>query len=146
MLKGMLSQKWWNSKISFEFHYSDSWSPKSPATRLFVQQFVQLTSNKTSKPVLRNPPMTDGFPSQRASNAESFSRTWRHHAVEYIVYYIVYLGSLTFEVQANVIYSVEHIFFFMGPVCNQVTGGEGLLYESVLARWELILPPRGHVA
>ena len=44
-------------------------------------------SKKTSK--LRvtglyegNPPVTVGFPSQKASNAEKVSIWWRHHAVE----------------------------------------------------------------
>ena len=54
------------------------WRLKSPASQLFAQPFVQAQMRKTSK--LRvtdtcegNPPVTDGFPSQRASYTEMFS-------------------------------------------------------------------------
>ena len=59
-----------------------SWRLKSLAARLFVQFFVQANNNKHIKAphcwscVKRN----DGFPSRRASNAESVSVSWRHHA------------------------------------------------------------------
>ena len=54
---------------------------------LFAQPFVQVQIKKISK--LRvtglcegNPPVTRGFPSQRASNAENVSIWWRHHGYE----------------------------------------------------------------
>ena len=56
---------------------------KSPANLLFVQQMVQ-ADTKTSSDLLvicvGNPPVTDGFPSQRASTAESVSMSWRCHS------------------------------------------------------------------
>ena len=47
--------------------------------------FLRLTSNKTSKfritctPCEGNPPVTGGFPSQKASNAENVCKSWRRH-------------------------------------------------------------------
>ena len=59
------------------------WRLKSSAPRLLAP-FVQAPSKKTSK--LRvtglcegKPPVTGGFPSQRARNAENVSIWWRHH-------------------------------------------------------------------
>ena len=54
-----------------------------PLEYLFNSWFRRVTSNKISKlcitdPLWGNPPVTGGFPSQRASNAESVSM-WRHH-------------------------------------------------------------------
>ena len=51
----------------------------------FSQQFVQVHIKQNIKaPRITclcegNPPVTDGFPSQRASNAENVSIWWRHH-------------------------------------------------------------------
>ena len=68
-------------------HYNDitwtSWRVESPATGLFVQQFIQAD-------IKRHKLRTDGplwgesiahlwIPSQRASNAGNFSMWWRHH-------------------------------------------------------------------
>ena len=49
----------------------------------------QVNIKKTSKPVLLvlcegNPPVTGGFPSQRASDAESVSMAWRQHGIRWI--------------------------------------------------------------
>ena len=63
------------------------WRHKSPASRLFAQPFVQgAHQRKYQSSVLpdlfeENPPITGGFPSQRASNAENVSIWWRHHAI-----------------------------------------------------------------
>ena len=51
-----------------------------------LEPLFRLTSKKTSKPVLlalfeQKPPVTNGFPSQRASNAETVSIWWLHHEV-----------------------------------------------------------------
>ena len=58
---------------------------KWTTSRFFAQPFVQAQIRETSK--LRatglcevNPPVTGGFPSHRASNAENVSIWWRHHA------------------------------------------------------------------
>ena len=58
---------------------------ESPTTRLLIQQFIQ-ANNKNIKICTTNPlvwgkftRVTDGFPSQRDSNAESVSMSWRHH-------------------------------------------------------------------
>ena len=50
----------------------------------FFNSLFRVTSKKTSKPLLLvlcegNPPVTGGFPSQRASNMESVSMLWHHH-------------------------------------------------------------------
>ena len=65
------------------------WRPKSPASRLFTQPFIERRSKKTSK--LRvtglwaaNSFVTGEFPAQMASNAENASIWWRHHAYVYI--------------------------------------------------------------
>ena len=63
------------------------WRLKSPASGLFAQSFVSL--KKTSKLRITgicegNPPVTGGFPSQRASNAENVSIWWRHHGVGWV--------------------------------------------------------------
>ena len=59
------------------------WRLKSPASRLFTQNFVQA---QIKNPKLRvtgfcegNSPSTGDFPAQRASNAENVSIWWRHH-------------------------------------------------------------------
>ena len=49
-----------------------------------LNRFFRRISNKTSKPritglLVGNPPVTRGFPSQRASDAENISIWWRHH-------------------------------------------------------------------
>ena len=48
--------------------------------------FFRLTPKETLKPALRarcdgKPPMTDGFTSQRASNAENVAISWRYHVI-----------------------------------------------------------------
>ena len=58
---------------------------KSLATRQFVQQLAQINNIKTppksriSGPLWGIPSVTGGFPSQRASNTESVSISWRRH-------------------------------------------------------------------
>ena len=60
------------------------WRLKSPASRLFTQSFIRVQIKENIK-VLRHWPLcgeftgTDGFPAQRASNAENFFIWWRHH-------------------------------------------------------------------
>ena len=55
------------------------------ATPLFVQQHVYNNTKKNIKTLLDicegNPPLSGGFPSQRASNTESVSISWHHHAM-----------------------------------------------------------------
>ena len=74
-------------------YYSDityaAWIIESPATRLFVNQFVQPYRKEDAKfhvivPLWREPSMTDGFPSQMASNAESVSILSCHHVEIYV--------------------------------------------------------------
>ena len=62
------------------------WRLKSPASRLFIQMFIQRRSRKTSKLLVTglcegNSPGTGEFPAQGASNAENVSIWWRHHDV-----------------------------------------------------------------
>ena len=57
---------------------------KSPATRWFVQPFVEPTSQKASNPhyclfCWGNPPVTGGFPTKGTSNTENISQPWHHH-------------------------------------------------------------------
>ena len=64
-------------------------------TGVIAQSFVQAQIKDGSKtprhwPMWGNPPMTGGFPSQRASNAENFSVWWRHHDASMISVAIVY--------------------------------------------------------
>ena len=40
-----------------------------------------------------NPPVTGGYPSQRASNSEFFSIWWRHHNMERFLYYWPFKGN-----------------------------------------------------
>ena len=70
------------------FHYSDvKWESRhlnSAVSRLFFQQFVQADIKRNVKvphycPLWGNPPVTAGFPSQRASKSENVSIWWRHH-------------------------------------------------------------------
>ena len=79
-LRTAIREKW--------YHLSDitwaSWCLKSRSTQLFVQQFVEANNNLQTY-ALRgicegNPLVTDGFPAQRSSNAESVSTSqWRHN-------------------------------------------------------------------
>ena len=53
---------------------------------MFVQPFVQAQIKENIKaprhwPLWGNPPVTGGFPSERASDAENVSIWWRHHAL-----------------------------------------------------------------
>ena len=63
----------------------ERWRLKSPASRLCVQPFVQAQSKENIKDPRHwfgegNPPVTGGFSSQKASNAENVSIWLRHHA------------------------------------------------------------------
>ena len=70
------------------FAWSLQWRPMDIKTSQFtcllsvIQQFVK-AGIQTSKfyvtgPLWGEPPVTDGFPSQRASNVKSVSTSWRH--------------------------------------------------------------------
>ena len=52
---------------------------KSPATRSFLQQFVLANIITLLTICEGNPPVAGGFPSQRASNEETISMSWRYH-------------------------------------------------------------------
>ena len=79
--------KWWSKSLcerlkqdltTFFITVTSPWAPwrlKSPASRLFAQQFVQAHTKGTSK--LR------GFRPQRVSNAENVSISLRHHFMWY---------------------------------------------------------------
>ena len=58
------------------------WRLKSPASRLFAQQFIGAQIKENIK-VPRHRPLcgefTGDFPAQMASNAENVSNWWRHH-------------------------------------------------------------------
>ena len=68
---------------------TSQWAPlrlKLHASWLFVQSFVQAHIKENIKtpphwPFWGNPPVTGGFSSQRASNAEKVSICWRYHMV-----------------------------------------------------------------
>ena len=56
----------------------------SPASRLFAQQFVEADIKRNIKasynwPLCSNPTVTDGFPTQNASNAKIVYISWYHH-------------------------------------------------------------------
>ena len=61
------------------------WRPKSPASRLFIQPFIQAQKKDNIKAMRRwllcegDSPVSGEFPVQRASNAENVSIWWRHH-------------------------------------------------------------------
>ena len=60
----------------------------------------RVTTKETSKlgitgPCQRNPPVTGGFPSQRASNAERFSMSWCNH-VHWCMYCTAFFYMLNF--------------------------------------------------
>ena len=60
------------------------WRLKSPASRLFTQQFIRAQIKENIKvphhwPFAGNSPETGEFPAQMASNAENVSIWWRHH-------------------------------------------------------------------
>ena len=89
---GVTKQRWVNSHLNntcpthfiTATPYWKRWRLKSRASRLFAQPFVQAQIKERSK--LRvtglcegNPPVTGGFPSQRASKAKNVSIGWRHH-------------------------------------------------------------------
>ena len=71
----------------FLHHPLEQWGRcrlKSPASRLLSQPFLRRKSKKTSKPRVTglcegNPPVTGGFPSQRARNVENIYIWWRRH-------------------------------------------------------------------
>ena len=60
------------------------WYPKSPASRLFTQPFIQAQIKENIKaprhwPLWGNSPVTDEFPAQRSSYGEYVFIWWRHH-------------------------------------------------------------------
>ena len=65
------------------------WRLKSPASRLFSQQFIQAQMTENMK-APRHWPLcgefigTDEFPAQRASNAENVPIWWRHHGSKWV--------------------------------------------------------------
>ena len=86
--------KWWWSQLwptalQWSHNERDGASNHRRLECLFSRLF-RLTSNKISKPALLahfqgNKLMTGGFPSQRASNAETVSLLWRHHGLKYLI-------------------------------------------------------------
>ena len=75
------------SKFVLKWWQWDWWLLKSVSTRVFVQQANIKRKHQSSMPLALcegNPPVTDGFPSQRASNWEIISISWWHHVMEYI--------------------------------------------------------------
>ena len=67
------------------------WRLKSPASRLFAQPCVQAPIKENIKAprhwyLWANPPVTGGFASQSASNAENVSIWWRHHVWRRIIW------------------------------------------------------------
>ena len=49
--------------------------------RLFRRRSKKISKLRVTGLCEENPPVTSGFPSQRASNAENVSIWWRHHAI-----------------------------------------------------------------
>ena len=81
---GRPAQNSWTSYSNHSPVTWASWHLKSPANGLFVQQSVLANLKGNTKPALLalyegNPPVTSGFPSQRASNMESICISWCHH-------------------------------------------------------------------
>ena len=73
----------WEGQWASQWRHNQAISNRRRIDCLFNCLF-RLTSNKTLKPALLaldagNPPVTGGFPSQRASNAETVSIWWCHH-------------------------------------------------------------------
>ena len=83
------------------YHYSDvrMSAMESQITGVSIvcsTVFIRRRSKKTSKLCVTglcegNPPITGGFPSQRAINAESVSIWWRHHDSQLFVLYFSYI-------------------------------------------------------
>ena len=79
------------------------WRPKSQASRLFTQSFIQTQIKETSR--LRvtglcegNSPETGELPAQMASYAENVSIWWRHH------------DNINYEKHDN---ALPDVFFFL---------------------------------
>ena len=73
--------------ISLQWHHNDR-DGVSNHRRLdcLLSRLFRIRSRKTSKLLVTglwegNPPVTVGFPSQRASNAKNCSIWWRHHVI-----------------------------------------------------------------
>ena len=67
---------------------------------MFVQQVVQANIKENIKDLLLwafegNPPMTDGFTSQRACNSEIDFMSWRHYEISMFVL-VIYLVLLDY--------------------------------------------------
>ena len=99
-----------HESVCMFYHYGcmTQWASgrlKPPATRVFVITVCfWLISKKISKLALLalgegNPPVTAGFPSQRANNTESFSMGWRRHggvsSISHKISMMVYLISIS---------------------------------------------------
>ena len=79
------STKWWYFGDTLQWRHSDCHGV-SNHQRLgcLLNRLFRCRSNKTSELHITglcegNPPVTGGFPSQRASNVENVSIWWRHH-------------------------------------------------------------------
>ena len=73
----------WNWIVTVTSKWT-SWRPKSPASRLFTQTFVQAQIKENIKaprywPLWGNSSVTSEFPTHKASNAENVYISWRHH-------------------------------------------------------------------
>ena len=95
MVVFMVHSEWVNFMVhsnhhnGYVSHGSDvkwpSWLLELPVNWVFVKQLVQTDNKETSKvyitvPLLGEPPVTGGFPTQRHSNVENISTWWRHNA------------------------------------------------------------------
>ena len=69
------------------WYHNENNGIKSMASQLFAQPFLfRCWSNKTSKLCITslcegNPPVTNGFPSQRACYMENICISWHHHGI-----------------------------------------------------------------
>ena len=84
--KELVHQLPWYWPISFQWRHNNELDGVSNHRRIdcLFNLMFSCRSKKTSKlritgPCEGNPPMTGGFPSQRANNAENVSIWWRHH-------------------------------------------------------------------
>ena len=78
---GMVEHDWTSLiTVSHERHgVSNLWQIKCIFKSLFILIGMETSNVPITGPLWRNPSVTDGFPSQRNSNAEGVSYLWRHH-------------------------------------------------------------------
>ena len=95
---------------------SNHWRLDGSHNRLFRHRSKKTSKLRVTGLCEGNPPVTDGFPSQRARNAKNASIWWRHHVHALVNWVIIYSGKEQAIIWIRLIKTVNIIPLFKRDV------------------------------